>query len=207
MFIILRSKFKILGLFLLSLLLTCFTLNIQVHANNQLDYAANLQMNNSSNYNKIAQVQDRQLKTLPFYWNSINVAIAVQTTGDMLVTETHEYVFNKQHSNQRFRYIPLDKVDDIKDVTVRENNQIIPSQVGKENNQLWIKWKHELNPPESHTFVIEYRVVGGLHQYANTTQVYWKAIFSSIWHSSSILAKPNVWTGRLNARETTGDSP
>ncbi|MGD1917393.1 MAG: DUF2207 domain-containing protein, partial [Pleurocapsa sp.] len=41
-----------------------------------------------------------------------------------------------------------------------------------------MKWQHELNPPESHTFVIKYRVIGGLPTTPHTAQVYWKAIFS-----------------------------
>jgi hypothetical protein len=93
---------------------------------------------------------------LPFYWDNINVTIDVQTNGDMLVTETQKYVFTAAYNNERYRYIPLDKVDEITDVTVQENNQIIPSSIGKENNQLWIRWQHELKPPDSHTFVIKY---------------------------------------------------
>ncbi|MCC3506964.1 MAG: DUF2207 domain-containing protein, partial [Microcoleus sp. PH2017_19_SFW_U_A] len=99
---------------------------------------------------------------LPFYWDNINVIIDVQTNGDMLVTETQKYVFTAAYNNERYRYIPLDKVDAIQDVTVSENNQIIPSTTGNENNQLWIRWQHELKPPDTHTFVIKYRVVGGL---------------------------------------------
>src|SRR6476469_8382840 len=73
--------------------------------------------------------------------------------------------------------MPLDKVDEIKDVTVAENNQIIPSSTGTdENNQLWIRWQHQLKAPESHTFVIKYRVVGGLQRDGENTLVYWKAI-------------------------------
>ncbi|WP_341738322.1 DUF2207 domain-containing protein [Microcoleus sp. CAWBG640] len=113
---------------------------------------------------------------LPFYWDNINVAIDVQTNGDMLVTETQKYVFTAAYNNERYRYIPLDKVDEIKDVTVAENNQIIPSSTGIENNQLWIRWEHELKPPDTHTFVIKYRVVGGLQLDGENTQVYWKAI-------------------------------
>ncbi|MBE9123412.1 DUF2207 domain-containing protein, partial [Tychonema sp. LEGE 07199] len=113
---------------------------------------------------------------LPFYWDNINVAIDVQTNGDMLVTETQKYVFTAAYNNERYRYIPLDKVDAIQDVTVAENNQIIPSSTGNENNQLWIRWQHELKPPDSHTFVIKYRVVGGLQLDGENTLVYWKAI-------------------------------
>ena len=113
---------------------------------------------------------------LPFYWDNINVIIDVQTNGDMLVTETQKYVFTADYTNERYRYIPLDKVDEIKDVTVAENNQIIASSTGTENNQLWIRWQHELKPPDTHTFVIKYRVVGGLQLDGENTQVYWKAI-------------------------------
>jgi hypothetical protein len=113
-----------------------------------------------------------------FYWDYINVNIDVQNNGDMLVTETQKYVFKSDYANQRYRYIPLDKVDEIKDVTVQENNQIIPSETGIENNQFWIRWQHQLKPPETHTFVLKYRVVGGLHINNENTQVYWKAIFA-----------------------------
>ena len=153
LFMKLLPKLKIAGFFLLGLLFTLFTLTIQVNANTDLTQ-------------------------LPFYWDAIDVEIDVRDNGDMLVTETQKYVFNREHPNERYRYIPLNKVDKITDVTVSENNQIIPSQVGKENNQLWIRWKHELNPPESHTFVIKYRVVGGLPVNSHRAQVYWKAIFS-----------------------------
>lgn len=114
---------------------------------------------------------------MPFYWDYINVNIDVQTNGDMLITEEQKYVFESNHSPQRYRYIRLDKVDAIEDVTVAENNQIIPSQTRIENDQLWIRWQHPLKPPEAHTFVLKYRVVGGLHINNKNTQVYWKAIF------------------------------
>ena len=113
---------------------------------------------------------------LPFYWENINVLIDVQTNGDMLVTETQKYVFTADYNTERYRYIPLDKVDEIKDVTVAENNQTIASSTGIENNQLWIRWQHQLKAPESHTFVIKYRVLGGLQLDGENTQVYWKAI-------------------------------
>ena len=114
---------------------------------------------------------------LPFYWENINVLIDVQTNGDMLVTETQKYVFTADYNTERYRYIPLDKVDEIKDVTVAENNQTIASTTGiDENNQLWIRWQHQLKAPESHTFVIKYRVVGGLQLDGENTLVYWKAI-------------------------------
>jgi hypothetical protein len=117
-------------------------------------------------------------KQTPFYWDYVNVNIDVQTNGDMLITEEQKYVFNSQHSNQRYRYIRLHKVDEIKDITVKENNQTIPSTTKIKNDYIWINWQHPLNPPESHTFTINYRVVGGLHTQNENTLVYWKAIFA-----------------------------
>lgn len=115
---------------------------------------------------------------VPFYWDYINVNIDVQNNGDMLVTEEQKYVFKSDYQNQRYRYIRLDKIDEIKDITVEENNQILPSETGIENNQVWIRWQHELKPSTSHIFVLKYRVVGGLHINQENTQVYWKAIFA-----------------------------
>jgi uncharacterized membrane protein YgcG len=114
----------------------------------------------------------------PFFWDAINVDMNVQSNGDMLITETHKYVFPTKYNNQRFRYIPLDKIDKITDVTVQENNRVIPSQTGIENGQFRISWQHKLKPPSKHTFVIKYRVVGGLQVDSQNTQVYWKAIFA-----------------------------
>ncbi|NET73534.1 MAG: DUF2207 domain-containing protein [Sphaerospermopsis sp. SIO1G2] len=117
-------------------------------------------------------------KPTPFYWDYINVNIDVKTNGDLLISEEQKYVFNSQHSHQRYRYIGLHKVDEIKDVTVQENNQTIPNITGIKNDYLWIRWQHPLNPPEAHTFTINYRVVGGLHTKNDHTLVYWKAIFA-----------------------------
>ena len=56
----------------------------------------------------------------PFYWEFINVDIDVQENGDMLITETQKYVFTSSHTNERYRWIPLDKVDSIAVLQVSE---------------------------------------------------------------------------------------
>jgi len=112
-----------------------------------------------------------------FYWDFINVDINVQSNGNMLITENQKYVFTKPGENQRYRYIPLDKVDKITEVSVLEDNRKINFESGIENNQLWIKWKHPLNPPEEHIFTLKYRVIGGLSFDNETYKVDWKAIF------------------------------
>jgi len=114
---------------------------------------------------------------VPFYWESINVDLDVQSNGDMLVTETQKYVFESDYSNQRYRYIRLDKVDGIQDVSVQENNQVLESTVTTEDNQLKIQWSHPLQAPEAHTFVLKYRVIGGLQVEGSSTQVFWRAVF------------------------------
>jgi len=118
------------------------------------------------------------LQGLPFYWEFINVDIAVQTNGDMLITETQKYTFTRDYKKQRYRYIPLEGLDKITDVTVSENDKLLPSKTGIENNQFWIRWQHQLNPPESRTFVLKYRVIGRLYIDTHDAQVYWKAIFA-----------------------------
>jgi hypothetical protein len=115
---------------------------------------------------------------LPFYWDFINVNIDVQTNGDMLVTEEQKYVFTATSPNQRYRYIPLNKVREIKDVTVEENGQQLPIQTEIENKKLQISWRHKLQAPEARTFVLKYRVLGGLQIAGSSNQVYWKAIFA-----------------------------
>jgi uncharacterized membrane protein YgcG len=114
----------------------------------------------------------------PFYWGFIHVEIDVQENGDMLVTETQKYVFTAPHTNERYRWLPLDKVDAIEDIAVIERGNPLSATSGVENNQLWIRWRHKLNAPESHTFVVKYRVIGGLHIDDAGDKVSWKAIFA-----------------------------
>jgi hypothetical protein len=113
----------------------------------------------------------------PFYWEFIHVEIDVQENGDMLVTETQKYVFTASYTNKRYRWLPLDKVDHIENVEVFEGDRKLSVTTGNKKNQQWIRWQHALNPPESHTFVIKYRVKGGLQIDNSEDKVYWKAIF------------------------------
>ena len=116
-------------------------------------------------------------ESAPFYWEFITVDIDVQENGDMLVTETQKYVFVGGNTTGCYRWIPLDKVDSIDSVEVSEGGRTIPTITGVKNNQLWIKWRYHLSPPESRTFVLKYRVIGGLHIHDSGDHVYWTAIF------------------------------
>ena len=115
----------------------------------------------------------------PFYWESIDVFIDVQPNGDMIVSETHTYAFTAPHNNRRYRYIPLDRVDLIDDISVSMDGRILRSSTGIKDGNLWISWEHRpLDPPETLTFVLRYRVQGGLHVDVDGRDlVYWKALF------------------------------
>lgn len=113
----------------------------------------------------------------PFYWDAINVDINLQSNGDMVITETQTYTFTADHTNQRYRYIPLDDIDWITDVAVYEGEEQLPAQTGIQNDQYWIRWRHDLDAPESHTFKIQYRVVGGVQTRGANHQIYWRALF------------------------------
>jgi len=113
----------------------------------------------------------------PFYWEFINVDIDVQKNGDLVITETQKYVFQREHPNIRYRWLPLNKIESIEDITVSENNQRLPIEITKSRHKIKIQWQHSLTPPENHTFVIKYRVIGGIQTSDNVDQVYWKAIF------------------------------
>ena len=86
---------------------------------------------------------------VPFYWEFINVDIDLKDNGDMLISETQKYVFPGPNTNERFRWIPLHRVDGIEDVKVSQNGEILSTTTGIDNNQLWIRWSHELNPPRA----------------------------------------------------------
>ncbi|MBE9160347.1 DUF2207 domain-containing protein [Nodosilinea sp. LEGE 06152] len=114
----------------------------------------------------------------PFYWDFVNVDITLESNGDMVVAETQKYTFTADHTNQRYRYIPLRNVDQITDVTVYEGEEQIPIQTGIEDNQYWIRWRHAVKAPESHIFKVQYRVTGGVQIRGANSQIYWRALFS-----------------------------
>jgi hypothetical protein len=147
-------------------------------------------------------------KATPFYWEYINVDINVQENGDMLVIETQKYVFTAPHTNERYRWLPLDKVDGIDRVEVYKEGRTLSVTTGAKGNQLWINWRHPLSPPESQTFVLKYRVMGGLHLHDDGDQVYWKALFKDrttpIQSGKVIVHLPDSVAGRITGFKAFG---
>lgn len=116
----------------------------------------------------------------PFYWEKIDVDLQLVESGDLLVNETQTYVFTAPYTNLRTRYIQLDQIDQIKDITVTENNLSVANlRTSVADKRQYISWEHPQSSkfPESHTFVLKYRVVGGLEVKNDQTQFNWMAIF------------------------------
>ncbi|MGD1858246.1 MAG: DUF2207 domain-containing protein [Leptolyngbyaceae cyanobacterium] len=144
----------------------------------------------------------------PFFWDSIDVDITLAADGDLLVKETQKYVFTRDHSNERYRYIPLKGIDEITDVAVYENNEPLSVDTGRQNNQYWIRWQHPLTPPAAHTFVVQYRVVGGIQVKDNRAQLYWNAIFpqrsAPINRGTVIVHVPEALAGKVRGFRSEG---
>ena len=144
----------------------------------------------------------------PFYWESIDVVIGVQENGDMLVTETQTYAFTAPHTDRRYRYIPLDQADSIDDVSVSLDGRSLPVETGIENGQQWIRWSHPLNAPETLTFVLQYRVRGGLRVSDSAAEVHWKALFrdraADIRSGSVTVQLPESLAGQIGGYESSG---
>ncbi|MCI5120250.1 MAG: DUF2207 domain-containing protein [Candidatus Electrothrix sp. AUS4] len=158
----------------------------------------------------LLNAQTASAKSPPFYWEFINVLIDVRENGDMLITETQKYVFTGPHTNERYRYIPLDKVDGIDQIEVFEGEEKLAAETNVKNGQRWIKWRHELNPPESHTFVLKYRVKGGIQIHGEEDWVFVKAIFkgrSAPIESGNVTVRlPDSLVGKISSFKSFGVS-
>jgi uncharacterized membrane protein YgcG len=147
----------------------------------------------------------------PFYWEKIDIDLQLVESGDILVTETQKYVFTDQYTNKRTRYIQLDQIDEIRDITVTENDLPVANlQVSKVDRKQYVSWEHPaINKfPESHTFILKYRVIGGVEVEAENTQFRWMAIFpdrqAAIKSAHVILHLPANLSGSTNNFTTNG---
>lgn len=140
----------------------------------------------------------------PFHWDFINVEINLQENGDLLVKETQLYVFDTPYNEQRFRWIPLDGIDDITDISVTDSGKPLDFQTSIEKNQRWIKWTKAINTPVQHLFVLSYRVIGGgLDILENGDRLHWNAIFEHhavpINKAKVTVTLPTVLTGQIQS--------
>jgi uncharacterized membrane protein YgcG len=130
-----------------------------------------------------AQAQEKSL-----YWQRYDVNLAVQPNSDMLVEETQEIVFTSGTFRFGFAAIPLDRVERLADVGVSEvidgverpYNQGSTAEYGfvtaiNEGN-LEVTWYFPPTGNSVHTYILRYRVIGGLRFYEGGDQLWWKAI-------------------------------
>lgn len=113
----------------------------------------------------------------PFHWEFINVEIDLQENGDMLIKETQQYVFDAPYSDLRYQWIALEGIDRITDIAVTEEGKPLNTKTKIESNRQSIEWTKTVNPPARHTFVLSYRVIGGLTFDKDGDQLHWQAIF------------------------------
>jgi len=127
--------------------------------------------------------QDKSL-----YWQRYDVNINVQQNSDMLVEEIQQIAFTSGTFRFGFAAIPLDRVERIADVQVSEiiNGNERPYTPGSSDEYGFVTSTNEGNleitwyfPPtqnSTRTYIIRYRVIGGLRFYEGGDQVWWKAI-------------------------------
>ena len=122
----------------------------------------------------------------PYYWESLNVLIDVQQNGDMLVQETHAYAFRGQVSPERSRYIDMEKADHIDQVSVSMDGRELPVETERDGRNFVIRWSHRpINPPETLTFVLRYRVRGAIEMDQGSDlefgmdTITWEALFGN----------------------------
>jgi uncharacterized membrane protein len=131
----------------------------------------------------IAQAQDKTL-----YWQRYDVDLTVQPNSDILVEETQQIAFTGGTFTFGFAAIPLDRVEQITDLQLAElidgsERPYTPNSSGEygfttttNEGNLEITWYFPPTRDSEHTYILRYRVIGGLRIYEGGDQLWWKAI-------------------------------
>ena len=125
-------------------------------------------------------------QTQTLRWERFDVRITVLQNGDFVVEETQEIVFTSGQFRFGYRNIPMDRLEDITDVSVREGDRQYDRgrggnytfQTFVEDGDFQIRWYFPPTSNSSHTFVLRYTVKGGLRYYEDGDQLYWKAVYA-----------------------------
>jgi len=140
------------------------------------------------------------------YWQRFDVGIDIQTSGEFTVTEDQTVLFGSNSARHGFRSIPLDRVDQIVDVSVSEPDrpyQVVGQaadgeeppysyQLQRKDGELLIDWWFPPTRNAPRTFLLRYRVIGGLRYYEGGDQLYWKAVYADrpyLVQSSQVMAR------------------
>ncbi len=121
-------------------------------------------------------------------WQRYDVNLAVQPNSDILVEEIQEIAFTGGTFTFGFAAIPLDRVEGITDIRLSEvlngaEQPYTPNSTGEygftagqNNGSLEITWYFPPARSSVHTYILRYRVSGGLRIYPDGDQLWWKAI-------------------------------
>ncbi len=128
-----------------------------------------------------------QDKTL--VWNRYDVNLTVEPNSDILVEEIQEIDFTSGVFRFGFASIPLDRVENITDISVSEINpdgserRYTPNSTSPygftadvNEGNLDITWYFPPTSNSEHTYVLRYRINGGLRIYDEGDQIWWNAI-------------------------------
>jgi uncharacterized membrane protein YgcG len=133
-------------------------------------------------------LNDAQAQEKTLYWQRYDVNLDVQTNSDILVEETQQIVFTSGTFTFGFAAIPLDRVEQITDLQLSEiingsERPYTPNSTGEygfttsvNEGDLVITWYFPPTSNSEHTYVLRYRVIGGLRIYPEGDQIWWYAI-------------------------------
>jgi uncharacterized membrane protein len=125
-----------------------------------------------------------QSKTL--HWETYDVVIDLHRDGTFTVTEKQAINFTSGSFSEGFAVIPLDRVEDISNIRVFEDDREYrpgsgsPGEfrVNRYSREVEILWWFEPARNEIRNFTLQYDVSGGLRVYEETgrEQLWWRAI-------------------------------
>jgi hypothetical protein len=129
----------------------------------------------------LGAVQSSQAATTTYLWRTLEVGIELESSGDLLITETQSYDVAGKQALRLQRTISLANVDRIADIEVFENQQALAVNTGIKDEQFHIRWRAPRQPAhqtaETRTFVVRYRVQGGVRVHPSGDQIAWPALF------------------------------
>ena len=123
-------------------------------------------------------------------YNRFDVAIAVQSNGDLRITETQDITYPSGSYTRAARTININNVTDIKDVTVSAGTQnytqaqggtaantFITTRKTTAGDKLFqVDWFYPQAAGQTRTFAISYTIVGGLRIYDSGDILDWAAL-------------------------------
>ncbi len=160
----------------------------------------------------LVTVHAGQTADAAYQWRTLNVGIELESSGDLLITETQSYDVTGTQALRLQRTIPLAHVDRIAAVEVFENGQALAASTGVKDKHFRIRWQASgqpaQQPTETRTFVVRYRVQGGVRVHPGGDQVVWTALFGErqthLPQGSVTLRVPSNFAGEIQQPQSYG---